>query len=403
MRAPRSSWSVLLAAGALLLAGCGEEAAGVASSPTTTTAGPLPRPPASAAPQPERRSSARLRAPAVARGFRRPVGVAVEPAGRRRTLVIEQPGTARWLTGRRVARGRAFLDVRRITMNAGERGLLSVAFVPGYPRDPRVVVHHSTKQGQGDTRVFVAPVRAGRVDVAAGRELLRERQPYENHKGGPLAFDRRGRLLLGLGDGGSAFDPRQHGQSARTRLAKILRTDGPLTDAAPRWDTVAYGARNPWRFSIDAPTGDLWIADVGQDIVEEIDRLGPEQLDAPQPANLGWSVFEGTVPLSGGRRRLDGRGPLVWPVASYRHARGRCSVTGGVVARGPGAPRALRERYVFGDFCTGEVWSIPSKGPVTALRRERPIVRGLTSIAADARGRLLATTITGEVHALRAR
>ncbi|WP_320671734.1 PQQ-dependent sugar dehydrogenase [Patulibacter defluvii] len=397
MRAPRVLPVLLLVLAPTALAACGEDRP-VADAAERPAAAPLPRPPASAAPQPEQRAPVALRAATIARGFRKPVGVVAEPGGER-LLIVEQRGTARWLGRRGPALGRPFLDVRRITMESGERGLLGVAFVPGYPRDPRVVIHHSDRRG--DTRVVVAPVRDGRVVPGRARVLLRQRQPYENHKGGPVDFDRRGRLLLGLGDGGSAFDPQQRGQDRGVRLAKILRTAGPLTTRRPRWTIAAYGARNPWRFSIDRPTGDLWIADVGQDVIEEVDRLSERQLDGPKPPNLGWSAFEGNLPLAGRPRRLDRFGPLVWPVASYRHGTGRCSVTGGVVARGTGAPASLRERYLFGDFCSGELWSIPARGPVARLRREAPTAPQLTAIAARRDGRIVMTGLNGVVRELR--
>jgi glucose/arabinose dehydrogenase len=195
-----------------------------------------------------------------------------------------------------------------------------------------------------------------------------------------------------MGDGGGAFDARNRAQDQRTRLGKVLAADVD-TPGRPRWQTVAYGLRNPWRMWTDTGLNELWIGDVGQDEAEEIDRLRYEP-DEP-PKNLGWPAFEGERRLPG--RRLDGTGELVAPVASYSHELG-CSVTGGLVYRGRGVP-ALAERYVYGDFCTGNLWSLrplPNL-KVADLRREAVRAPMLTHIGTDAEGELVLATGAGEV------
>jgi glucose/arabinose dehydrogenase len=218
------------------------------------------------------------------------------------------------------------------------------------------------------------------------------RQPEENHNGGSLVFAPDGRLLVGMGDGGGAFDARNRAQDPGTRLGKVLAADvdrpGP-----PRWETLLYGLRNPWRMWVDPALNELWLGDVGQDQVEEIDRVLYEP-DEP-PKNLGWPAFEGERRLRG--RRLQGAGQLVAPVASYSHKLG-CSVTGGLIYRGRAIP-ALAERYVYGDFCTGNLWSLR---PLPALkvgdlRREVARAPMLTHLGADADDELVMATGAGEI------
>jgi glucose/arabinose dehydrogenase len=200
---------------------------------------------------------------------------------------------------------------------------------------------------------------------------------------------------VGLGDGGSAFDPGQRAQNPRTRLGKLLRLDPARPELG--WRVVATGLRNPWRMAFDRETGMLWLGDVGQDRVEEVDALFlPE--DGQRVPNLGWAAYEGDLPL--GRKRLNEGDPLVWPVAGYRHREGRCSVTGGHVYRGRRIP-AMRGRYLYGDFCRGTVWSLDARGAgrprVIDLRREAVRVPGLVSFGEDLDGELYALSAEGTV------
>ena len=214
-------------------------------------------------------------------------------------------------------------------LTGAEQGLLGIAFHPDFATNRRLYLHWSDRRG--DTRVAEFRARrSGVIDPRPVRRLLAVDQPEENHNGGQLAFGPDGRLYLGLGDGGGAFDPRATAQDPRSRLGKVIATpvDGP-----PRWRTVLSGLRNPWRFSFDAALGELWIGDVGQDEVEEVNRVALE-LDEP-PKNLGWSAFEGTRRIAG--HALDRAGQLVWPVATYSHDDG-CSVTGGLIYGGGALP-----------------------------------------------------------------
>ena len=325
------------------------------------------------------------------RGFEIPVQVVARP-GDDRLFVVEQAGLIRTVDDGRIS-PTPYLDLRRVVRAGGELGLLTAAFSPDGATlttmwtDPRM-----------DTRVTRYPALGVRAERDAEEVLLRVDQPsdYENHKGGTLLYDADGQLLLGLGDGGSAFDPGSRAQDPGTQLGKVLRYDGGS------WSTVARGLRNPYRMSLDPVTDRLWIGDVGQDAVEEVDAV---RLPAPaaEPLNLGWAAYEGTRPL--GRKPLTGpREELVWPVAEYPHGGGPgqgCSVTGGMVHRGRGLPR-LRGRYLFADFCTGELWSADARGAEDParldLRRERggPLAQ-VTSFGVGPGGRLYATTADGRL------
>jgi glucose/arabinose dehydrogenase len=370
----------LLAAG---VSGCAHgEDSRAAAAPDTA-----PRPGAVATEQGEARSFALRR---IAHGLNRPVWAGSAPGDAGALWVLEQPGrVVRLAAGRRTVA----LDITSRVRTGAEQGLLGIAFDPGFAENRLVYVHYSDRRG--DTRVeeLRADAAGRRIAPRPVRRLLSVEQPEENHNGGQLAFGPDGRLYLGLGDGGGAFDPRRTAQSPDTLLGKLVATDVRAAD--PEWSVVLTGLRNPWRFAFDPALGEVWVGDVGQDRVEEVNRVLLEP-DEP-PKNLGWSVYEGTDPVREGRRELGG-GELVWPVASYRHDAG-CSITGGLVYAGVRVP-ALSRRYVYGDFCTGLLWSLrPNPGAgVSDVRRERAKVPQLTHIGPDAEGELLLVSAGGAIY-----
>lgn len=395
MRAATVLRGVVAAAVALAVVGCG--GGDDAGDP------PRPRPPVSAQLSPQRVTErATLERHRVAEGFDRPVGLVREPGRRGRTLVLEQAGTARWLDGSGPAAGLPFLDLRGTLRVGEEQGLMGLAFVTGPDGERRVVVHATDRAG--DTSVVSYALRDGRVDPLSARPVLSVQQPYANHNGGAVVLGPDGRVYLGLGDGGSAYDPRQQAQDLDSRLGKLLRWDP--RQRRPRIEIAAFGLRNPWRLTFDRRTGALWLADAGRDSAEqqteEIDRLPAARLrDVDPPANLGWAAFEGARDQA--NRRLTPGSPLVWPVASYTQRDG-CAAVGGVVLRGDDAPRAraLRDRYVFGDVCSGLVWSVRADaGPGETLRREGVRMPLQTAYLVDGDGRLLVSTLDGAVWELR--
>jgi glucose/arabinose dehydrogenase len=323
-----------------------------------------------------------VRVTELASGLAQPVQVVAAPDGR--PLVVEQQGVVRWLDPPRDV----FLDLRGLVRFDGEQGLLGLAFHPGAPADPRLYVHYSGRNGE--TRVV--EYRDGADGPQPVRTLLVVPQPHPNHNGGNLVFDADGLLYVGLGDGGGAFDADDRSQDPATPLGKVLRLDVRRDDID--WDAVAVGARNPWRLSIDPATDDLWIADVGQDLEEEVDRL-PAGLAVP--VNLGWPRREGHR-LHPARTMLAGL-PYVGPELVYGRGRG-CSVVGGPVLRdGRGH---LDDRYVYGDLCSGRIWSVAvdGDGPAGDPRAEDALVPGLVSLDGLPDGRLLATSLYGYVYAL---
>ena len=317
----------------------------------------------------------------VATGLNRPTWVGVAPGDPDALWVLEQPGRVVRLQNKKRT---TVLDLTDRVAVGAEQGLLGIAFHPDFATNRTLYLHWT--DDRGDTRV--AEFREGREL----RELLFVDQPEPNHNGGQLAFGPDGRLYLGLGDGGGAFDPERRAQDRTELLGKLLST---TTEGKPRWRVELIGLRNPWRFAFDPALGEVWIGDVGQDHVEEIDRVLLEP-DEP-PKNLGWSAFEGTERVSEGDDSLTDT-ELVWPVAQYTHDDG-CSVTGGYVYQGTRLAR-LRGRYLYGDFCSGVLWSLrgAAEGKATDVRRERAGVPQLTHIGPDADGEPLFASANGSIY-----
>ena len=329
----------------------------------------------------------------VARGLDSPTHVTAPSSEPGRLYVVEQAGVVK-VVDRGQVQLEPFLDIRDLVSSGGERGLLSIAFHPRYAKNHLFYVDYTDTDG--NTRVVEYRSDGTRAIPSSARQLFFERQPFPNHNGGQLAFGPDGLLYIGMGDCGSAGDPNNNGQTFTTKLAKIWKLDVNKPGAQPI--LVEYGLRNPWRFSFDRATGDLYIGDVGQDKWEEIDYVPRARLG--RLSNFGWAVYEGLRPYDQSRS-LDKRGPLVWPIAVYSHSLG-CSVTGGFVYRGKARPD-LVGRYFYGDYCSGTVWSLRvTKGKVTGLRRERFTIPGLTSFGEDARGGLYAVSDRGTVYRIAA-
>ena len=319
----------------------------------------------------------------VARGLADPLQVTAPRSEARRLYVVEQRGTIRVIDRGKVRSG-FFLDIRRLTAAGGEQGLLGLAFDPKYATNRFVYVNYTDTAG--DTHVVRYRTNGTRALPATARELLRLDQPYSNHNGGGLAFGPDGYLYVGTGDGGSGGDPENRAQNMQSQFGKMLRLDVRRPGSAA--EIVALGLRNPWRYSFDRLTGDLYIGDVGQGDWEEIDFTPRSSTGL---LNYGWDVFEGTHSFES---KQPGPGTLVSPIFEYSHSRG-CTVVGGYVYRGKARP-AERGRYTFGDYCSGTVWSLRvTGGKATAVRVERFKIPGLTSFGEDAAGELYATSQQG--------
>ncbi|MDQ3728767.1 MAG: PQQ-dependent sugar dehydrogenase [Actinomycetota bacterium] len=331
-----------------------------------------------------------------------------QPQGDNALYVVEQTGQVIRVSPS--GKESTLIDISNEITAGGEQGLLSVAFAPDYVRSGLFYVDYTNEEG--DTRVVEYETQKnGEADLDSARTLLEVDQPFANHNGGLLLFDDEGNLLVGLGDGGSAGDPERNGQDLNALLGKILRIDpepqgkGDLEYSIPRDNPFAeregvrpeilvYGLRNPWRFSIDRKGGGLWIGDVGQNALEEIDFV-PE-LSAG--ANLGWSAFEGTERFNEDQEASN----AIDPVLTYGREEG-CSVTGGHVVRDRSL-KSLYGRYLYADFCAGQLRSFTAAdavpGPATDDRELGIQVPSISSFGEDQRGRVYAVSLDGPVFRL---
>jgi glucose/arabinose dehydrogenase len=279
--------------------------------------------------------------------------------GTGRMFVIEQGGRILLIEKGQIL-APAFLDIRDRVGNGGnEQGLLGLAFHPDFKDNPYFYVNYTDQNGNTVIARFQA--NGDTADPASEINLLHVDQPFPNHNGGETVFGPDGYLYLGLGDGGSADDPLGNGQNTNVLLGKILRidvdhgdpfaipADNPFSSAGGRPEIWAYGLRNPWRFSFDKKTGDLYIADVGQDLWEEVDASPGN----PPGLDYGWNYSEGLHHFLGSPPASL---KLIHPVAEYSHQGGRCSVTGGYVYRG--AMPEWQGIYIYADFCTGTLWGL---------------------------------------------
>jgi glucose/arabinose dehydrogenase len=369
----------LLAAVTLLLAACSDS--GVGTSPTTGTEAAIgtttttPAPPGTTtggssgstvgssteSPTTEPLVAAAVTFTPFVDGFTKPVDVTFRD-GDPTLYVVEQAG--RIVTVRDGVVADVVLDISDAISTGNEQGLLGMAF---HPNEPFAYVDYTNTSG--DTVIAEFAMNAdGSFDAASERLVLRVDQPYRNHNGGKVVFGPDGYLYIGLGDGGSGNDPQRYALDRGSLLGKILRidpvrrsdggaytvpADNPFVDdagAAP--EIWSLGLRNPWRFDFDTETGDLWIADVGQNQWEEVD-LATAAAGAGRGVNFGWSAFEGTHRLNTDQPEAGAQNPI-W---EYPHGDDGCSVSGGAVYRG-GAIPSLVGWYVVADYCSGKVWAL---------------------------------------------
>jgi glucose/arabinose dehydrogenase len=336
--------------------------------------------------------------------FDEPVYV-TQPPGSGDLYVVEREGTVRIVRGGEVVSSPALDISDEVSADGEEQGLLSVAFPPDY-QSSRVAYAYYTGNDQDQHVVGFSVGGDGSFDRDSARELLHMDDFASNHNGGLLLFGPDGHLYIGTGDGGIADDPERNGQDLGSLLGKILRIDpdgatgryavppdNPFVNrpgAQP--EIYSYGLRNPWRFSFDSQTQALSIGDVGQNALEEIDYTPKGEA---RGANFGWSAFEGT-----NRLNEDQDAPnAVPPILTYGRD-GGCSVTGGYVVRDPSLP-ALAGRYVYGDYCAGELRSFEPAVPEARDDRSLDLeVPALSSFGEDNEGHIYATSLEGPVYRL---
>lgn len=349
-------------------------------------------------------SAQEIRTVQLVTGLAAPTDIQHAGDGSGRLFLVQQSGLIRVMRNGALLAA-PFLDIRAKTHLDGERGLLGLAFPPGFREKQRFYVDYTDLNGDTVIAQYRVSQNGDVADAASEVVLLKIAQPFANHNGGQVRFGPDGYLYVAMGDGGSGGDPLSNGQNLAVLLAKLLRidvesnpgqvripADNPfLNTAGARGEIWAYGLRNPWRFSFDRATQDLWIADVGQDTYEEVDF---------QPAtsrggeNYGWNRMEGLHCYQAGCQ-MQG---LTLPVAEYSHTAGACSVTGGFVYRGRLSP-GLRGLYLYGDYCTGQIWGLERQGNVWNNRQLLASGFNITTFGEDEAGEVyVANAANGSVN-----
>lgn len=336
-----------------------------------------------------------------ASGFERPCDIT--HCGDSRLFVVEQRGYIWVLDKSGTKLQPPFLNIDpSVGFTGNERGLLGLAFHPNYPQTPYFYVNYTDNNGHTKvSRFSVSATDPNQADPSSEQVLLTATQPFSNHNGGCLKFGPDGYLYIGLGDGGSGGDPQANGQKRTTLLGKMLRIDidngtpysvpatNPFVNDASTLDEIwALGLRNPWRFSFDRVTGDLWIGDVGQDNWEEIDF---QPANSPGGENYGWRCYEGDVVYN--NSGCPGTNELTFPVAVYANTSAiGCSVTGGFVYRGFTNPQ-LYGKYLYTDYCSGRLWAITPElnGTFTNVQIADFINNQLASFGENISGELFLT------------
>lgn len=348
----------------------------------------------------------------VAGGFRSLTQVTNAGDGTDRLFVVEKRGTIRVIQGGSILPG-YFMDIRSLVADTGERGLLGLAFHPNFESNRRLFVYYTRNGGDIVVARYTTNLARTNVDESTGRRLmLIEHSAQTNHNGGALAFGPSGYLFIAVGDGGGSGDPGNDAQEKTTTfLGKILRINVDGTGAGKydrysipgsnpfagptkgRGEIWAYGLRNPWRISFDRGTGKLFIADVGQNRYEEVDREGAGFTGG---RNYGWSVMEGKHCFRPAKCPMAGD---TLPILEYAHSNGNCSITGGYVYRGSAYPNLVGQ-YVFADWCSGRIWTVPHAG--TAMTQRANTSVNITSFGESESGELYAVTSAGVVYRVRA-
>ena len=334
------------------------------SSTTTTVAAP-----ATTTQAPQLLNQIELELEVVA-SLSSPVAFAARP-GTDDIFIAEQQGRVVRLPGGTATGADTTLDIRGAVSLGNEQGLLGLAFSPD---GSRLYTNHTERAG---STVITRHTMSG-TSATSPEVLLTIDQPFANHNGGQLAFGPDGMLYIGMGDGGSGGDPEGNGQNPNTLHGSILRidvsgdvgyeipADNPFANSGGAPEIYVWGIRNAWRFGFDTATGDLWIGDVGQDRMEEVTVL---RSGSGSGANLGWNLTEGDESFRGSPEPEA----YVAPILSYAHDAGRCSITGGEVYRGAQIA-GLSGTYIYGDFCTGEIFGFRASGQGAAERLDVPVV-----------------------------
>jgi glucose/arabinose dehydrogenase len=333
----------------------------------------------------------------IVSGMELPVDIKNASDGSGRLFIVDKRGKIYILENGRVLSD-PFLDISsEVDSTNTEQGLVGLAFHPEYVRNGQFFVNYIEKNGNTVIARFSASrTNPDTADPTSEVDYLHVHQPYPNHNGGGLAFGPDGYLYIGLGDGGSGGDPQGNGQNLQTYLGKLLRIDvdhgnqyqipafNPFASGGGLPEIWAYGLRNPWRFSFDHLTGDLFIGDVGQDSWEEVDFVPRGTAGG---INFGWNYFEATHSYRGQPPATE---QFTFPLAEYSHSEG-CSITGGYVYRGSVLPE-WNGIYLYGDYCSGNIWGIiPGEGSGLEGKLLFSSVAQITSFGVDENGEIYIT------------
>lgn len=331
--------------------------------------------------------SQEVHAEVFAEGFDSPVEAA--QMGDSRLFIVEQTGKIKILNADGSVNSQAFLDISDQVSTGGERGLLGLAFSPDYENDGRFFINYTDLSGN----TVVARLNVSSDPGIANPEqtvLLTLEQPFSNHNGGMIQFGDDGYLWIATGDGGSGGDPNNNGQNTDVLLGKMLRIDvsgesytippdNPFADGGGAPEIWYYGLRNPWKYAFDSETGEVWIADVGQNEIEEINRVAVSEGGG---LNFGWRCYEGDQAYN--TSGCEDPQTMIFPIGTYSHQSGRCSITGGYKYKGIKYPE-WTGKYFFGDYCSGEVGWVDENG-LTFLFKIPGVF--ITSFAEDSSGEL---------------
>jgi glucose/arabinose dehydrogenase len=344
-----------------------------------------------------------LRLDVVASGLSSPLYLTA-PANDPRLFVVEQPGRIRVVQNGQLL-ATPFIDLTARIASGGERGLLSVAFDPAYAASGFFYVDYTDRNGDTVVERYRVSSDPNRADPASAKQILFIAQPFANHNGGHLVFGPDGLLYVATGDGGSGGDPQRNGQNRNALLGKLLRIDVSRGDpyqipadnpfvgqAGARSEVWAYGLRNPWRIWFDRTDRVLYVADVGQNQIEEVNAVG----QTTAGVNYGWNIMEGGVCYGASTCTQTG---LTLPVVTYTHAGGACSVTGGIVYRGQTIPE-IRGHYFYADYCAGWVRSFRLVNGAATDQREWAVgsVGSVLSFGEDAAGEMYLLSSNGRVY-----
>ncbi|MCC5814335.1 MAG: PQQ-dependent sugar dehydrogenase [Leptospira sp.] len=294
----------------------------------------------------------------VAQGFSQPTEIVFLPGSNTDMIVLEKTGKAK-LVDLTTGRQQTIIDISKDIVSQSEQGLLGIAFSHRYNVDKMFFLSYTTTREDADGKEDISVVAKYEADIKRikepirdmGKALFIQAQPFKNHNGGCIRVLQDGYLYLGLGDGGSGNDPFKNGQNPETNLGKLIRFKS--TDITPVVEIYAMGLRNPWKFSADSETGEIYLADVGQSRVEEVNIIQKD-------GNYGWNVWEGDECFKNNTicRTKEGKA-MIQPIHTYRHNLGN-SITGGYVYRGAKIPQ-LYGKYIFGDFGSGRIWTLAKK------------------------------------------